>query len=217
MNTRSILSGDEMEFLAEEELVSIIPKFSKEKIEFLEGEYGPFRPNFPIQVPLWLAIQFKKKNLCQIRPPDFMDLETLLKAKHDEANDETFKPLPYHYRQIASLILENAASDVPKSELIRSTLLDIADIRNSKIKTGLKKIQGGLQMLKLNNISSSEMNEIRPLCLEALNCFRSVSGEDAVSYSQSQQSQSQQSAAPQDGADDDSANPAPRKLRRYRD
>jgi len=204
-----------MAFLAEEELVSIIPKFSKEKIEFLEGEYGPFRPNFPITVPLWLAIQFKKKNLCQIRPPDFMDLETLLKAKQDESNDETFKPLPFHYRQIASLILENAASDVPKSELIRSTLLDIADIRNSKIKTGLKKIQGGLSMLKLNNISSSEMNEIRPLCLEALNCFRSVSGEDAVSYSQSQ-SQSQQSA-PQDDANDDSANPAPRKLRRYRD
>lgn len=53
------VSPAEIEFLAEDELIKITPRFSLEKREFISGDYGPFTPGVPTKVPVWMAINLK--------------------------------------------------------------------------------------------------------------------------------------------------------------
>ena len=57
---RDSLTNPELEFIAESTLISIVPNFRKDAIQLISGTYGPFKPNKTIQVPLWLAMQFRK-------------------------------------------------------------------------------------------------------------------------------------------------------------
>jgi len=57
----------QIEFLAEEEPVYIVPNFREEVLNFIAGDVGPFIPGAPIKVPLWLAISLRKQNRCRIQ------------------------------------------------------------------------------------------------------------------------------------------------------
>ncbi|KAL4688660.1 hypothetical protein H8959_004912 [Pygathrix nigripes] len=46
------MDAAEVEFLAEKELVTIIPNFSLDKICLIGGDLGPFNPGLPVEVPL---------------------------------------------------------------------------------------------------------------------------------------------------------------------
>ena len=56
----------ENEFLAENELIEIIPNFRGNKLQFISGTFGPFRPAKPVEVPLWLAIYFKQRKRAEV-------------------------------------------------------------------------------------------------------------------------------------------------------
>ena len=99
-----------MEFFAEDEPITIIPNFSLPGAErstlscfavrpstsievhcllrpyslitcVLQAEYGPFRPNRPQEVPLWLAVQLHTRKKCRIQPPDWMDADRLQRER----------------------------------------------------------------------------------------------------------------------------------------
>jgi len=42
-----------------------------------QGEYGPFRPNMPVEVPIWLALQLHKRGKCRIMPPSWLSISRL--------------------------------------------------------------------------------------------------------------------------------------------
>ena len=53
----------------------------------------------------------------------------------------------------------------------------LCDTRSEgKIRAGLKQIHAETQVIKLNNICLGELNQIRPLCIEALDEFRALAG-----------------------------------------
>ncbi|EGV94107.1 DNA replication complex GINS protein PSF2 [Cricetulus griseus] len=68
------MDAAEVEFLAEKELVTIIPNFSLDKIYLIGGDLGPFNPGLPVEVPLWLAINLKQRQKCRLLPPEWMDV-----------------------------------------------------------------------------------------------------------------------------------------------
>lgn len=43
----------------------------------LQGDYGPFKANFPVTVPLWLAIYLYQRKQCRIQPPDWLKVDHL--------------------------------------------------------------------------------------------------------------------------------------------
>ena len=47
---RDELSIDELEMIAENELIEIVPNFKREEIQLISGPVGPFKPNKPIKV-----------------------------------------------------------------------------------------------------------------------------------------------------------------------
>ena len=54
----------ENEFFSEDELIEIQPNFRGDKLEFISGTFGPFKPAMPIKVPLWLAVYLKQRQKC---------------------------------------------------------------------------------------------------------------------------------------------------------
>lgn len=94
----------QIEFFAEDELVTIVPNFSFETVNSMllglevccmywplstctvihtqQGvRYGPFRPNTATDVPLWLAIALKRRNRCEILKPMWLEVEVLEGAR----------------------------------------------------------------------------------------------------------------------------------------
>lgn len=43
----------------------------------LQGHYGPFQPNIPIDVPLWLGLALHKRRKCRIQPPEWLHPDKL--------------------------------------------------------------------------------------------------------------------------------------------
>lgn len=80
----STMDPDEVEFLAENKHVKIIPNFSYDKIFLISGELGPFVAGLPVSVPIWLAVMFKNKQKCRVVVPEWMDLDTLNEIKEEE-------------------------------------------------------------------------------------------------------------------------------------
>ena len=63
-----------MEFLAEKQLVTVVPNFSHDEVFLIGGSVGPFNAGLPVEVPLWMAVNLKQRQKCRIQPPDWMDI-----------------------------------------------------------------------------------------------------------------------------------------------
>ncbi|KAG0581996.1 hypothetical protein KC19_3G025900 [Ceratodon purpureus] len=112
----------------------------------LQGDYGPFRPQIPVTVPLWLGIAMKKRSKCRIQPPDWMSVERLSEVLEMEREaPREFQPLPFHYVEIAKLLLDNAREDFENNYMVQSLLEDIKDVRWDKVEKAKKYFCHGSQ------------------------------------------------------------------------
>lgn len=55
------------------------------------AKYGPFRPQIPVGVPLWLAMILKKQGKCNVIPPRWLDVATLNTVIEAERSDDVFQ------------------------------------------------------------------------------------------------------------------------------
>ncbi|CAG9583966.1 conserved hypothetical protein [Leishmania major strain Friedlin] len=94
-------------FMAMEVLATIVPRFVMDGVDCLGGRYGPFAPNYPIDVPLWLALYFRQTNTCAIQPPDYLRVEYLRDViERERTNDQGFESLPFYFYEIAKKLTE---------------------------------------------------------------------------------------------------------------
>eukprot|EP00040_Diaphanoeca_grandis_P019856 m.105176 g.105176 ORF g.105176 m.105176 type:complete len:190 (+) comp27626_c0_seq1:78-647(+) len=160
----------EVEFLAEEQLVEIIPNFEAGVFSFIGGDIGPFRPQRPISVPIWLAVTLRNRQKCIVNAPEWMSKESLLEKRDEEKESVFFTRMPDHYQEVAAMLLECAAADVRDSESVRGLLADVHDIRYSKMRKGLSDMKDS-EAVKLNNLSLMEISSIRPFFVESMDAF----------------------------------------------
>ncbi|DAZ96437.1 TPA: hypothetical protein N0F65_006483 [Lagenidium giganteum] len=160
-----------MEFLAEQELIAIVPHFHVREnngmMNFIGGDFGPFQAGITTQVPLWLAIMLKQLNKCRIITPSWLAVDFLTARLEREKQSDVFEKLPYHYLEFASLLFKNAPEDVEQIEHVRSLLEDLQNVRQDKIRNGLYKISTDVQnggtayAIQMNNIAGLEINSVR--------------------------------------------------------
>ena len=94
-------------FLAMEVPATIVPRFSMDRVECLGGSYGPFAPNSPVEVPLWLALYLRQTDTCAIQPPDYLRVEYLRDViERERVNDQGFESLPFYFYEIAKKLTE---------------------------------------------------------------------------------------------------------------
>ena len=74
----------EIEFLAEKEMIDIVPNFSHSAMHLIQGDVGPFRPGLPVSVPLWLALNLRQRQRCRLIKPDWLCVERLEEVSQKE-------------------------------------------------------------------------------------------------------------------------------------
>ena len=133
----NVTSSNEVEFYAEDVRVTIVPKFKHKKLHFICGDFGPFKPQTPLSVPLWLAIALKKRHRCSIQQPNWLTVESLtaiLREEKDGLSKNDLSGLPFHYMEVASLLFNNASDDIHEVDKIRTLLEDVEYLRAGKIR-----------------------------------------------------------------------------------
>ncbi|OQR93485.1 DNA replication complex GINS protein PSF2 [Achlya hypogyna] len=190
-----LMRSSEMEFLAEQELISIMPFFELKEnagmLHGISGDFGPFHPSMAAQVPLWLAIKLKQLNKCRIIQPSWFTVEHLMERMEGEGSSELFESLPFHYLEVATLLLKHAAADMEQAEKMRLILEDIQHLRQDKIRNGLCRIANDVQTggsayaVQLNNVAAMEINSVRQFMTGSLKKFYELNAlESGASQSQ---------------------------------
>ncbi|KAG0345683.1 DNA replication protein psf2 [Podila humilis] len=160
------LSPREIEFLAENEMIQIAPAIdTRQDLELLAGTIPSLKPLQLSSVPLWLAITLKKKQKCTIVVPNWMTIESLQAFMKQEDEEPRFCELPYHYIEIAQMLLENACDDIPSADAVRTLVKTLREARQSKARLGVAQL--GQNYLQMDNIGLMEINEIRPFFTKA--------------------------------------------------
>lgn len=132
-----IMNPAEVEFLAENQSIQIIPNFSHDRLYLICGEVGPFRPGIPVQVPLWMAVNLKQRQKCRLTAPEWMNVDILNKLKEDEAQSKTFVQMPdEHYMVTAQLVLGAAPQDIASADEIRMLIKVISTKTQSLLHYG---------------------------------------------------------------------------------
>ncbi|XP_032182260.1 DNA replication complex GINS protein PSF2 [Mustela erminea] len=154
------MDAAEVEFLAEKELVTVIPNFSLDKIYLIGGELGPFHPGLPVRVPLWLAMTLKQRQKCRLLPPEWMDVEQLEKTRERERREEAFTPMPSPcYMELTKLLLNHASDNIPKADEIRTLVKDVWDTRMAKLRVSADSfVRQQEAHAKLDNLTLMEIN-----------------------------------------------------------
>ncbi|KAK9808298.1 hypothetical protein WJX73_009235 [Symbiochloris irregularis] len=175
--TQALFSSYELEFFAEDETISIVPNFtlpgcSDNTLECIGGAYGPFLPNRPVDVPLWMAMALHQRKKCRILPPAWMDIESLKMVEELERDrSDAFQPLPFHYLEIAHMLFTHAKDTFGGNFYkVHDLVESVRKVRMTKIHSGLKSLAGPMTV-KLNNLSAMECNLMRGLFQGALDRF----------------------------------------------
>ncbi|WAR11536.1 PSF2-like protein [Mya arenaria] len=124
----------EVEFIAEKDVITIVPNFQLEKIFLISGDIGPFSPGLPIDVPLWMAVNLKQRQKARIRPPEWMDVEKLQEKKQEETDSKFFTEMPCKcYMEMTTLLLKYidtfVKSDATHAKLNHLTLMELNTVR----------------------------------------------------------------------------------------
>ena len=135
-------SPAELEFCAENELIYVCPTVSTPRVfSFLSGNFGPLVAGVNVQVPLWLAVTLKESNKARIVLPDWMRQAKLDAIIAEEENLEVFYTgLPFHYVEIAELILrvaeDDCAAEGESVEVLSDKLQHLIRMREKKLQVG---------------------------------------------------------------------------------
>ena len=161
---RDTINASESDYIAENYLIEIIPSFHSEKISLVSGEYGPFKPNKIIKIPLWLAVKYRNNNQCKIIIPTIYEnsyLNNVLESEKENKN--SLFDLPSNFFEISNILFNNAEDDFDDIKKTRCYVADIKTLRLNKINNMLKNIKNEDLYLKLNGLTSIELEQIRPL------------------------------------------------------
>lgn len=84
------------DFVAQDELIEIVPNFRYAKqIHLISGDFGPFQPSVPCKVPLWLATNLHHQNKCSVLLPSWCN--ELLDFQRRQLEEDTLIPVPNEF------------------------------------------------------------------------------------------------------------------------
>ena len=210
-------------------MIEIEARFNHPPLKLIRGTFGPFFPNQRAQVPLWLALTLKKQMKCRVVLPEWLDGESLAEVlKEERAQEGTFQDLPFHYVEIATLLLKTAGDEFVMPDRIRSLVEDIENVRMEKIRRGLQGMSDtvlrgrSVMSTKMNHVGAMEITTVRNFLTQAMNMFYVLSGQEVVGEGGGGRrlgagGAAAVAAAATGGGRGVSGNGPPRKLRRFRE
>lgn len=178
------LLPSEVQFLSENELITILPRYSMKRLDLIGSKVAPLKAMRRMEVPLWVALILKAQDKCNIIPPGWLSY-SYLKEKYEEEKRFTdlFSDLPWNWLEISNIILAKASDDLTDSHSqLRSLIQDLREMRQLKARRGLRELNES--NIQLHGLSLMEINEIRPFVLgimgKLLQLHHSVRPEDVA-------------------------------------
>ncbi|KAK7687529.1 DNA replication protein psf2 [Cerrena zonata] len=168
------LMPSEIKFIAENELITILPRYSMKKIELIGTTIPALRGMRRERVPIWVALILKSQDKCNIVPPEWMNVAYLKEKYEDELKTPyRFSDLPSNWIEVSKILLTKAADDLADpSHQLRSIIQDLREIRLVKSRRGLKELNES--NIELLGLSLLEINELRPFVLTVMNKLRQL-------------------------------------------
>lgn len=166
---------DLCDFLAEDELIEIVPNFNYEQVlNLINGDFGPFKPAIPTRVPIWMALNLFRQQKCKINLPHWItELDKL--NEEQEAESGLIKMPCNHWREVLKLLEShnvpmphNYNNLIERREAILSksvhTLLDsVVDLDDDRI-----------AQVKIKNITKFELATLKKLITSNLSISKSI-------------------------------------------
>ena len=188
-DTSASISLADAEFFAENQIIGIVPNFSYEKISLISGSFGPFKAQIPVNVPLWLALEFKKKGKWVISSPAWLDIGILKnlieveKGSDEYSNDLKWKLPDFYFFELAILLLHYASEQISDSTVLRTLIEDLFEIRKKKLLNNMKAVTfKDRKIKKIDNITFFEINMIRGVYQKAYEVGYSISKLEETRY-----------------------------------
>ncbi|THV08303.1 Psf2-domain-containing protein [Dendrothele bispora CBS 962.96] len=163
---RTSATPTELELIASQQLIEIIPLIAMEKTAFISGAYGPLRPPHRAKVPIWMAVNLKLKKKCHIMAPYWLNTEFLQARLNEETTESGFSRLPFRFSEVSKVLLDVAPDDIPDADKLRYILKDLREARQAKSREGLANLDRG--EFSLPNFCSMEINEVRPFFIRSM-------------------------------------------------
>ncbi|KAL7664754.1 DNA replication complex GINS protein PSF2 [[Candida] zeylanoides] len=168
------LMPSESTFLAENEPITVLPRYSMPKLELVGVKVPALRAMRRQALPLWVALILKSQDKCNIVPPDWLTVAHL-KARYDDelAQPTRFSTLPWHWLETSKILLARAPDDLadPTAQL-KSVIQDLREVRLVKSRRGLHELNES--NIQLDGLSLLEINELRPFVLGVMNKLRQL-------------------------------------------
>ncbi|KAH9389099.1 PREDICTED: DNA replication complex GINS protein PSF2-like [Rhagoletis zephyria] len=109
---------DVCEFLAEDDLVEIVPTFKYEKqLNLITGDFGPFWPSIPVKVPMWLAINLHRQNKCSIVSPSWVHALPRIQEQQEAETAKLLPPPDEHWKETLKLLEQEFGRSIQCSDL----------------------------------------------------------------------------------------------------
>lgn len=92
-------------------------------------------------MPLWFALDLKKRNKCKISLPTWFDEEFLNnKLVEEQKEKETLSNLPFNFFEIFHILSDNSPDDIENFYKAKSIVEEIRQIRSIKINEQIKNL-----------------------------------------------------------------------------
>lgn len=175
-------TAEEMQFLAEDIPTSIVSNFSTEKdkpLRLIQGEVPGFVAAFSRSVPMWLCLSLKRQGKCRVNIDElklnFMDSKASSLILRREKLIKLPTRLNFFFAEVSELIFRGAREDFDDWHVAYDTLLQLAAIRQQKLRAKLKHMHDAHHNLReeearqtkadaillFNYYSASELNLVR--------------------------------------------------------
>ncbi|CCW61208.1 unnamed protein product [Phytomonas sp. EM1] len=154
-------------YVAADTLITVVPRFSMRRVTCISGHYGPFSPNYPVEIPLWLALHLRQTDTCVITLPSYLSLSHLSDVvAREQRNDNTFEPLPFFFFEVAKNLCELAHEDVPNVAEVIRLVRELQSMRQRKLQQSMSIFEAeGTAMfipgIRLTHIVSAELHYLR--------------------------------------------------------
>ncbi|KPM40022.1 DNA replication complex GINS protein PSF2 [Neonectria ditissima] len=104
--------------------------------------------------------------------------------------------LPYHWFEVAEMLLAHASDDIPASSEVRSLLRDLQEVRAAKMRLSTAELQNGVDsVMTLRGVGAMELAESRGFVTDVIEGLRKIGASTEVT-------RREEEANGEDGADD---------------
>ncbi|GMR55885.1 hypothetical protein PMAYCL1PPCAC_26080, partial [Pristionchus mayeri] len=177
------MDAEQCEFIAGDARIKVKSRFNEGVVSLIAGDIGPFEAGMPCTVPLWLAVDLRRRHKCEIIPPEWLNVDRLKELIVSEGEASGLAPLPEAFLEIAHLLTRYAKEDLIEGDQIKTLVQDIQDKREAKLRTSMLAFLSQSEMghARIDSVQRLELATMRdPILLSCEHIDRLVANEHSL-------------------------------------